>query len=120
MVPRPLSLHTIPAESGQHTNVSLLQRFHQCNIDLARFDSLPPLMPQKEAFRVVRVDMHVPFNIYQPVHFEDIELANRYAAHFRPGPVLEGIVIQKFGTKHESDGKHAVYLSTPMVVFALV
>ena len=120
LVQRPLPLYIVPIEGGRHTNVSLFQRFCQGYIDFVRLECFPTLMPQHEAIRIVKIDMHVPFDICQPFYLEDVELADWDAANFGPGPILKGIIIQKFGTKHQSCGKHAVYLSTPMIVFATI
>ena len=63
--------------------------------------------------------MHIPLNCHEPFNLEDIELTNRYVADLGPGPILKRVIIQEFGAKHKSYGKHAVNLTTAVIVIAV-
>ena len=45
--------------------------------------------------------MDLPVEISKPLQLHHVQLVNRDAADFRPGAVLEGVIIKKFAAQEQ-------------------
>jgi hypothetical protein len=74
-----------------------LDRFNSSS--LVKFPFFPMSEERIEAINLIRVFVEAPVDSYQPLHLHLVELSNRDVAHFRPGTILECIVVEELAAE---------------------
>lgn len=65
----------------------------------------PVLEPCLVILAKVKVDIEAPAHGFDPFKLKSIKLADGNAADFRPGAILEGVVVEELAAEKQRDGK---------------
>jgi hypothetical protein len=80
-------------------------RVKWCQLDRFNGSSLVklPFFPMSKecvkAINLIRVFVKAPVDSHQPLHLHLVELSNGDVAHFRPGTILECIVVEELASE---------------------